>query len=65
VARLEESRLALHLEPLAPSTLLNEVAREWEIRVQQERARLVLEVARRCTPGRMRTRRSSSACSAT
>ena len=44
VARLEESRLALHLERLAPSKLLNEVAREWEIRVQQERARLVLEV---------------------
>jgi len=46
VARLEESRLALHLSPLEPSALLNEVAREWEIRVQQERARLVLEVAR-------------------
>ena len=45
VARLEESRLALHLERLTPSKLLNEVAREWEIRVQQERARLVLEVA--------------------
>ena len=45
VARLEESRLALHLEPLTPGALLNEVAREWEIRVQQERARLVLEVA--------------------
>ena len=44
VARLEESRLALHLERLAPSKLLNEIAREWEIRVQQERARLVLEV---------------------
>jgi len=44
VARLEESRLALHLERLAPSKLLDEVAREWEIRVQQERARLVLEV---------------------
>src|SRR5215208_6381421 len=44
VARLEESRLALHLARLAPTTLLNEVAREWEIRVQQERARLVLEV---------------------
>jgi two-component system, sensor histidine kinase and response regulator len=44
VARLEESRLALHLARLAPSALLNEVAREWEIRVQQERARLVLEV---------------------
>ena len=46
VARLEESRLALHLEPLAPGTLLDEVAREWELRVQQERARLVLEVAK-------------------
>jgi two-component system sensor histidine kinase/response regulator len=44
VARLEESRLALHLERLSPPTLLNEVAREWAIRVQQERARLVLEV---------------------
>jgi signal transduction histidine kinase len=44
VARLEESRLALHLARLSPSTLLNEVAREWEIRVQQERARLTLEV---------------------
>ncbi|HEU4722845.1 MAG TPA: ATP-binding protein [Gemmatimonadaceae bacterium] len=44
VARLEESRLALHLEPLNPASLLNEVAREWEIRVQQERARLVIEV---------------------
>jgi two-component system sensor histidine kinase/response regulator len=45
VARLEESRLALHLAPLAPKPLLDDVAREWEIRVQQERARLVLEVA--------------------
>ena len=44
VARLEESRLALHLERLAPSKLLDELAREWEIRLQQERARLVLEV---------------------
>jgi two-component system sensor histidine kinase/response regulator len=44
VARLEESRLALHLEPLNPASLLGEVAREWEIRVQQERARLVIEV---------------------
>jgi len=50
VARLEESRLALHLAPLEPSALLNEVAREWEIRVQQERARLLLEVARDARP---------------
>ena len=45
VARLEESRLALDLAPLTPGALLEEVAREWEIRVQQERARLVIEVA--------------------
>jgi len=46
VARLEESRLALHLAPLGAQALLDEVAREWEIRVQQERAKLVLEVGR-------------------
>ena len=46
VARLEESRLALHLASLAPASVLNEVAREWEMRVQQEKARLVIEVAR-------------------
>ena len=50
VARLEESRLALHLTQLSPSTLLNEVAREWEIRVQQERARLQLEVGSDARP---------------
>src|SRR5689334_3429064 len=44
VAKLEESRLPLKLESLRPSSLLQEVSREWEIRVQQERARLVLEV---------------------
>jgi signal transduction histidine kinase len=50
VARLEESRLALNLSPLAPKALLGEVAREWEIRVQQERARLVLEVPGEARP---------------
>jgi signal transduction histidine kinase len=50
VARLEESRLALHLARLSPSALLNEVAREWEIRVQQERARLQLEIANEARP---------------
>ena len=50
VARLEESRLALHLTRLSPSALLNEVAREWEIRVQQERARLQLEVGSDARP---------------
>jgi signal transduction histidine kinase len=50
VARLEESRLALHLARLSPPTLLNEVAREWEIRVQQERARLQVEAATDARP---------------
>ncbi|MEO6528218.1 MAG: ATP-binding protein [Gemmatimonadaceae bacterium] len=46
VARLEESRLALHLAPLDPSIVLAEVSREWEIRVQQEQARVLIEVTR-------------------
>jgi signal transduction histidine kinase len=46
VARLEESRLSLHLAPLNPSALLSEVSREWEMRVQQERAKVVLEVTK-------------------
>jgi signal transduction histidine kinase len=46
VARLEESKLSLHLAPLNPGTLLAEVSREWEMRVQQERAKVVLEVTR-------------------
>jgi two-component system, sensor histidine kinase and response regulator len=50
VARLEESRLALHLARLSPPALLNEVAREWEIRVQQERARLQIEVGSEARP---------------
>ena len=45
VARLEESRLALNLAPLDPTKLLTEVSREWEIRVQQEKARVLIQVA--------------------
>jgi two-component system, sensor histidine kinase and response regulator len=44
VARLEESRLSLYLAPLDPATLLAEVSREWEIRVQQEKAKVLLSV---------------------
>jgi two-component system sensor histidine kinase/response regulator len=44
LAKLEESRLPLHLETLRPAALLQEVSREWELRVQQERAQLVLDV---------------------
>src|SRR3984893_4354948 len=43
VARLEESRLSLHLAPLAPGALLAEVKHEWDIRFQQERATAVVE----------------------
>ena len=43
VARLEESRLALNLKPIAPAALLAEVRHEWEIRLQQERATAVVE----------------------
>ncbi|MDB4890384.1 MAG: ATP-binding region ATPase domain protein [Gemmatimonadetes bacterium] len=45
VARLEETRLALHLAPTAPGALLAEVRHEWEIRVQQEGATVTVEVA--------------------
>jgi two-component system sensor histidine kinase/response regulator len=43
VARLEESRLSLHLAPLAPGALLTEVKHEWDIRFQQERATAVVD----------------------
>jgi len=45
VARLEESRLSLHLAPTAPGALLAEVRHEWEIRVQQEGATVNVDVA--------------------
>ena len=45
VARLEETRLALHLAPTAPGALLTEVRHEWEMRVLQEGATVILEVA--------------------
>jgi two-component system sensor histidine kinase/response regulator len=44
VARLEETRLALHLSPLAPGALLTEVAHEWDIRFQQEKATAIIDV---------------------
>jgi two-component system sensor histidine kinase/response regulator len=43
VARLEESRLSLHLSALAPGALLAEVKHEWDIRFQQERATAIVE----------------------
>ena len=45
VARLEETRLALHLAPTAPGALLTEVRHEWEVRIAQEGATVTIEVA--------------------
>lgn len=45
VARIEEASMALDLQPIAPSALLNEVVNEWSIRFQQEHAEAVVEVA--------------------
>jgi two-component system sensor histidine kinase/response regulator len=44
VARLEESRLSLHVAPTAPGALLTEVRHEWDIRSQQEGAQINVEV---------------------
>lgn len=44
VARLEDTSLSLHLAPTAPGALLTEVRHEWEIRSQQEGARVTVEV---------------------
>ncbi|MBA3670859.1 MAG: response regulator [Gemmatimonadaceae bacterium] len=45
VARLEETRMTLHLVPTAPGALLTEVRHEWEVRFQQENARAIVELA--------------------
>ena len=45
VSRIEEATMTLDLEPLAPGALLNEVAHEWSIRFQQERADARVDVA--------------------
>jgi two-component system sensor histidine kinase/response regulator len=45
VARLEETQLALHLVPVAPSVVLADVRREWDVRSQQEGATVSVDVA--------------------
>jgi signal transduction histidine kinase len=45
VARIEEATMTLDLQALAPGALLNEIAHEWSIRFQQERAQVTLDVA--------------------
>jgi signal transduction histidine kinase len=44
VARIEDGRLTLTLERIAPAAMLTEVAHEWGVRFQQERAQASVEV---------------------
>jgi signal transduction histidine kinase len=45
VSRIEEASMTLDLQPLAPAALLNEIAHEWSIRFQQEKAQATIDVA--------------------
>ncbi|HEX3866707.1 MAG TPA: ATP-binding protein [Gemmatimonadaceae bacterium] len=44
VSRIEEATMTLELQPIAPAALLNEIAHEWSIRFQQERASVTIDV---------------------
>ncbi len=44
IARIEEARLELDLQPVAPGALLAEVVHEWGVRFQQEHATVSVEV---------------------
>jgi two-component system, sensor histidine kinase and response regulator len=44
VARIEETSIALDLEPLAPAALVHEIMQDWALRLQQERAVTKIEV---------------------
>jgi signal transduction histidine kinase len=45
VARIEETSIALDLEPLAPAAIVHEIMHDWALRLQQERATTNIEVA--------------------
>jgi two-component system sensor histidine kinase/response regulator len=45
VARIEETSIALNLEPLRPRALLDEILHDWRLRLEQEQARTVLDMA--------------------
>jgi signal transduction histidine kinase len=45
VARIEETSIALDLEPVAPAALVHEIMHDWALRLQQERATTNIEVA--------------------
>lgn len=44
VARIEETSIALDLEPLAPEALIHEIMNDWALRLQQERATTKIEI---------------------
>jgi len=44
VARIEETSIALDLEQLTPSVLVNDIMHDWSLRLQQERAVTAIEV---------------------
>ncbi|HVE79418.1 MAG TPA: ATP-binding protein [Gemmatimonadaceae bacterium] len=44
VARIEDGRLTLEPEPIAPGALLTEIVHEWAVRFQQEKAQAAVEV---------------------
>jgi two-component system sensor histidine kinase/response regulator len=45
VARIEETSIALDLQPIAPAALIQEIMHDWTLRLQQERATTNIEVA--------------------
>ncbi len=45
IRRIEETTVALKLEPIAPAALLNEVVYEWSTRLQQAESTAVVDVA--------------------
>ncbi|MDQ2767973.1 MAG: response regulator [Gemmatimonadota bacterium] len=45
VARIEENAIDLDLEPIAPGAFIAEIVHEWEVRFQQEGAKVFVDVA--------------------
>jgi two-component system sensor histidine kinase/response regulator len=45
VARIEENAIDLDLEPIAPGAFVSEIVHEWDVRFQQEGAKVFVDVA--------------------
>jgi two-component system sensor histidine kinase/response regulator len=45
VARIEESAIVLDLTPIAPGAFVSEIVHEWDVRFQQEGAKVFVDVA--------------------